>query len=660
MDIANTTDLDHAEKNGHNGHNGKQAKNGQNGHGKAPPSGLLADLANAVAMAVVESLQRASSSGTLPDDLSKLFSPSSSDADVEAALFPAARKVFGDSLAEWDQHSLPLIDDEALVPKSSVESVLEKRIDLQLIPDLPTMPAKSQRLDLEGYLVEYEEITKLDEDDCGEIILGRSRATGADVLIRVLNKHISGRKSYIEHAKNALKGFARLDHPNLLKVIAHGMHQGSPYFVTGTPGGKLLTDIIGHNRSMTELDTLRLCVQIAEGLQHAYQKMQLTHGELRPSSILVTHSGADHAPTFGENDSIRVSDFLHPPTPWHDREHLSQMAIPQYVAPERLNGPDNVPVWSDIYAIGAIMYRLLTGVAPYTGTPDEVRAGHLTKPVPDPGDRVPELSPRTRDIVCRALSKDPKDRFLTFQGFIVACRKSFKGLTGLEAGTTRIVRKDLRKTISGTFAKPPTVKIPKEADLEKVSIPNEKKAETPAEAAERERAKTISRVYHFMSMGTSDAFNTPRPLALAEARRLQEVVARIMQKWLIEKQAGGEMGKSEGNTTKLIRKIDSLLNQGVGDEAVRKVSTRIIRSNMRRWESQEGLSALVKRSDETGTQRSKNRTSITWGPGHGKWSLQAMLNKSWSGFYFIGAAVFSIGIGVCLANLLTAMFKLMG
>jgi serine/threonine protein kinase len=645
-----------------------------NGHDKTGTSRNLDDLAGtlAFALAVVQGLKRAAGEGSLPDHLKKLLAPNGSD--VDEARLPDALRVLEESISGGGERAFLPVDDDAFAPAADTTPAQGKRIDLTLVPEIPVLePTKVERARLSGYEADYEVISKLEEDEFGEKLLGRDRATRADVVIHVLNKVIDDRPTYLEHVGRVLTGLAKLDHPALVNVRAHGAHQGNPYFVTEAAPGKILSDIIGHDGRMPESDVLRLCAQLADALQHVNDKAQLSHGELRPSSIIVAGSTAGEV-GFGENASMKITDFIRPLTPWHDRERLSPMATPLYVAPERLTGTDQYAVRCDIYAIGAIMYRLLTGVAPYTGTPDDVRAGHLEKPVPDPGDIVPMLSPLTRDLVRRSLSKNHEERFLSYRGFVVACQKAFKALTGLESGMMRIVRKQLKRTATSTFAKAPTLS--SDADLDQIRLPNAKKTETPAEAAARERTKAISQVYHFMAMGVSDAFNAPSPLALAEARRLQEVIGRIVSRYLAEKQAKAENGNSEGKTTRLFRKIDRLLNKGKdeegepsGEETIKKISTRIIRSNLKqrnaKLTSKEEQPALDKRPDSKsekpiGDKSPETRDRITWSYRRPTSLMHSILVKAKRSGYVVAAAVISVGIGLCLAGVFTGLFKSLG
>jgi serine/threonine protein kinase len=153
------------------------------------------------------------------------------------------------------------------------------------------------------------------------------------------------------------------------------------------------------------------------------------------------------------------------------------MGTPSYMSPEQIRSDPHLDYHTDVYALGATMFHMLTGRIPYPGAvPAMVMVGHLNEPVPDPGALVPSLSPLTRQLVMTAMAKSTKDRFVDYRGLIHACEKALKALGQGPVNTMRMLRKPMVR--SGNPSTPPSGSARPEADSGDDFVPMESDRET--------------------------------------------------------------------------------------------------------------------------------------------------------------------------------------
>lgn len=273
------------------------------------------------------------------------------------------------------------------------------------------------------------------------------RADGSfeqDVAIKLMRTDF-GTGDFVQRFLNERQILASLNHPNIARVFDGGTTDtGRPYFVMEHVEGTPITTYCDEHRLSIE-ERLALFQTVAEAVQHAHQNL-VVHRDLKPSNILVTEAGQVKLLDFGIAKLLSPDPETSPPEAPVTRTGLHLMT-PEYAAPEQVKG-ETITTTTDIYALGILLYELLTGHRPYhlqQRSPYEivraicdeeptrpstivtkVREGTSTRITPDDvstargldADALQRtLSGDLDAIVLKALRKPPADRYATVEAF---------------------------------------------------------------------------------------------------------------------------------------------------------------------------------------------------------------------------------------------------
>ena len=238
----------------------------------------------------------------------------------------------------------------------------------------------------------------------GEVYLATHPEIGRQVAVKVLAVPVP------EHAQrflNEARVMAALRHPNVVEVHDFGqLEHGRPYYVMELLRGPSLADVIRERAPMSPPEVLRYLEPICAGLQAAHDA-GVVHRDLKPANIIVP--GAD--PFHLKLVDFGLAKLTRPAGPTSDVGSTTPglvMGTPQFLAPEQAMGkPERIGPPTDIYALGVILYWMLSGKAPFVAdTPSSVIAQHLGTPPPP----LTELPPGVARTVERCLAKNPEDR----------------------------------------------------------------------------------------------------------------------------------------------------------------------------------------------------------------------------------------------------------
>ncbi|MDO8755157.1 MAG: protein kinase [Anaerolineales bacterium] len=201
------------------------------------------------------------------------------------------------------------------------------------------------------------------------------------------------------------KIIAQLEHPSIVPVYDVGEENNQPYFVMRYMSGGSLSERIKTGAAFSIEEAVKILEQIAPGMDEAHAR-GIVHRDLKPGNILFTNKGVPLISDFG------IAKFTQ-----GEAGNVTGSAIigtPAYMAPEQASGEITIDGRADIYALGVILYEMLTGKQPYQAdTPLGVAIKHITEPVPRILEANPNLPLWMEKVISTSMAKDRDDRFST-------------------------------------------------------------------------------------------------------------------------------------------------------------------------------------------------------------------------------------------------------
>ena len=198
-----------------------------------------------------------------------------------------------------------------------------------------------------------------------------------------------------------------MDHIGVVKVLADE-DRSEDYMVMEWVEGRLLRKILDEQRSLSPERSVRIALRILEVLEYVHSH-GVVHRDLKPENIMVD-----------EHDNIKVLDFGIAANAKSRRltfAKFSQMGTPDYISPEQVKGKRG-DSRSDLYALGVMLYEMLTGKVPFSGVNPLLVMNDrlLNSPVP-PREIDPTIAPQLQEVIYRALERDPKKRYPSAHDF---------------------------------------------------------------------------------------------------------------------------------------------------------------------------------------------------------------------------------------------------
>ena len=232
-----------------------------------------------------------------------------------------------------------------------------------------------------------------------QVYRGHDRLLDRAVAVKILRPHFAASPELRDRFRREARLAASLTHTHLVNVYDVGQDGERYYIVMELLPGQTLKDLIG-DRPLPLAAAVSLARQVALGMGYAHRR-GLVHRDLKPQNVLIAEDGQAKVADFGLAMRGETSQLTQPGTVW---------GTVQYLLPEQAQGLPAGPR-SDVYALGAIVYELLTGHPPFEADTAVVMMKHVYDPPPSVRERNPSLPQAVDDVVKRALAKDPSDRF---------------------------------------------------------------------------------------------------------------------------------------------------------------------------------------------------------------------------------------------------------
>jgi hypothetical protein len=233
----------------------------------------------------------------------------------------------------------------------------------------------------------------------------------------------------LQRFQREARAAARVFHPHVCPIFDVSEFEGRPFVVMPfIEGESLAARLDRRGRCDDPVEALRLIDQVLDALG-AVHDHGVIHRDLKPGNVLLDAAGRAILTDFG---LARPTD---------DAERLTSdgavVGTPAYMAPEQAAGqPDRIGPWTDLYSVGVLLYRMLTGRLPFEGPGLAVLAQIVNDRPPPPSSLRPDLDRALEAVLLRALARDPKERYQSAREFreaLAACGPTASTATGVRA-----------------------------------------------------------------------------------------------------------------------------------------------------------------------------------------------------------------------------------
>ncbi len=229
-------------------------------------------------------------------------------------------------------------------------------------------------------------------------------ALGRTVAVKILRPSLTNDPEFLKRFRQEARNVANLSHPNIVTVHDVGQDGGTHYIVMEYIDGEDLKHQIRTAAPFSIDRALSIAIKICAGVGYAH-RAGLVHADVKPQNVLVT-----------ENDNVKVTDFgiAQALTATKPRERQRIVwGSPHYFSPEQAQGDPPTPA-SDVYAIGIVLFEMLTGRLPFVGTDQqELALAHIRETPPNASDFNPNVPVHLDRILQKVLSKEPSSRYRT-------------------------------------------------------------------------------------------------------------------------------------------------------------------------------------------------------------------------------------------------------
>ena len=269
----------------------------------------------------------------------------------------------------------------------------------------------------------YRVISRLGSGGMADVYLAEDQLLGRQLAVKLLHHHFAEDQEFVERFRREASSAAGLSHPNIVAIFDRGEWNGTYYIAMEYVAGRSLKTVVREQGALDPAAAIDIVTQILRAARFAH-KRGVIHRDLKPHNVILDEEGR-----------ARVTDFGIAKAGASDMTLTgSIMGTAQYLSPEQAQG-HTVSGRSDLYAVGVILYELLTGSVPFDGeTAVAIAFKQVSAEPRPPSELQPGVAGALDAVVLRALAKDPAQRFADADEFIAALQHA-RATLPISAGT---------------------------------------------------------------------------------------------------------------------------------------------------------------------------------------------------------------------------------
>ncbi len=259
----------------------------------------------------------------------------------------------------------------------------------------------------------YKVLSRLGSGGMADVYLAEDQLLGRQLAVKVLHHHFAEDQEFVERFRREASSAAGLSHPNIVAIFDRGEWDGTYYIAMEYVAGRSLKTVVREQGALDPATAIDIVTQILRAARFAH-KRGVIHRDLKPHNVIIDEEGR-----------ARVTDFGIAKAGASDMTLTgSIMGTAQYLSPEQAQGY-TVSARSDLYAVGIVLYELLTGQVPFDGeTAVAIAFKQVSAEPRPPSESRPGLPPALDAVVLRVLAKDPERRFADAEEFIAALQQA--------------------------------------------------------------------------------------------------------------------------------------------------------------------------------------------------------------------------------------------
>jgi len=243
----------------------------------------------------------------------------------------------------------------------------------------------------------YQIITRVASGGMGEVYRAHDAVLAREVAVKVLHPHFAGDRGFVDRFRREARAAAILNHPNIVGVYDWGSTDGTYFMVMEFVQGLNLRALLTEYQRLEPAQVIEVCLPVLSALEHAHGH-GIVHRDIKPENILISRDGVVKVADFGLARAYADS--------YISQAEGTVTGTVQYLAPEQIQGEPADPR-TDLYALGVVMFELLTGSPPFTGeTSLAIAYQHLSGTIPAVSSIVPGVPKALELAVAGATDRD--------------------------------------------------------------------------------------------------------------------------------------------------------------------------------------------------------------------------------------------------------------